>query len=121
MGTTISLIAVTAFALVLGSAVTPWGHTAASSAVIGNDYPSNLANASKDSLVDPWSFYNRECTSFVAWRLNHSNGVAFNDFYGGPKWGNAENWGPTARSLEIVVNNTPTVGSVAWDAGGVGG
>ena len=121
MGTTVSLIAVTAFALVLGSALTPWGHAAASSAVIGNDYPSNLASASKDSLVDPWSFYNRECTSFVAWRLNHANGVAFNDFYGGPQWGNAENWGPTARSLGIVVNNTPTVGSVAWDAGGVGG
>ena len=121
MGTTISLIAVTAFALVLGSAVTRLENRAAGAAVIGNDYPSNLANAPKDSLVDPWAFYNRECTSFVASRLNQTNGVPFNDFYGGPQWGNAENWGPTARSLGIVVNDTPSVGSVAWDAGGVGG
>ena len=54
-------------------------------------------------------------------RLNPANGVAFNDFYGGLQWGNAENWGPTARWLGIVVNDTPTVGSVAWDAGGIGG
>jgi len=112
---------VTAFALVLGSSTAPWGHPSAGGAVVGNDYPSNLANAPKDSLVDPWSFFNRECTSFVASRLNQVNGVAFNDFYGGPQWGNAENWGPTARSLGIVVNDTPSVGSVAWDAGGVGG
>ena len=92
----ISLIVV-AFALVAGSAVTPWGHPAASGAVTGNDYPSTLANARKDSLVDPWSFYNRECTSFVAWKLNHNNGVAFRDFYGGLQWGNASNWGRAAR------------------------
>ena len=32
----------------------------------GDDYPSNLKSAAKDALVDPWNFYNRECTSFVA-------------------------------------------------------
>jgi surface antigen len=88
---------------------------------MGNDYPSNLASASKDTQVDPWMFYNRECTSFVAWRLNHANGLAFSNSYGGSHWGNAVNWGPTARSLGIVVNGTPSVGSVAWDGSGVGG
>jgi surface antigen len=93
----------------------------AGASIIGNNYPSNLATAGKDSLFDPWGFYNRECTSFVAWRLNSANGIAFKDFYGGPQWGNAENWGPTAKSLGIPVNGTPAVGAVAWDAGGVGG
>jgi hypothetical protein len=47
------------------------------SATLGtNDYPSNLANAAQDSVVDPWHFYNRECVSFVAWRLSHDNGVS---------------------------------------------
>ena len=88
----------------------------AGAAVLGNDYPANLANAPKDSVIDPWKFYNRECTSFVAWRLNNTNGVAFNDFYGGPQWGNASNWGVAARSVGIAVDNTPAVGSVAWNA-----
>ena len=97
----ISVIAVMTFTLVFDSAVTTWGNATADAAVAGNDYPSNLANARKDSLVDPWSFYNRECTSFVAWKLNHDNGVAFRDFYGGRHWGNAENWGPTARARSV--------------------
>jgi surface antigen len=105
---------------VCAAALVSPGHTAGA-AILGNDYPSNLADAGKDSLVDPWQFYNRECTSFVAWRLNSANGIAFKDFYGGPKWGNAENWGPTAESLGIPVNGTPAVGAVAWDAGDVGG
>ncbi|MGH3957562.1 MAG: hypothetical protein ACRDTL_00980, partial [Mycobacterium sp.] len=68
----------------------------ASAAVLGNDYPANLATAAKDALIDPWRFFNRECTSFVAWRLNNANGVGFNDFYGGPQWGNANTWGAAA-------------------------
>jgi surface antigen len=89
--------------------------------VLGNDYPANLASAPKDAVIDPWRFFNRECTSLVAWRLNNTNGVAFNDFYGGPQWGNANNWGVAATSLGIPVNSTPAVGSVAWDAAGAGG
>jgi surface antigen len=86
--------------------------------VIGDDYPSNLRNAAQDSMFDPWRFYNRECTSFVAWRLNSQNGVDFTDFYRGPRWGDASNWGPTARSLGIPVDSTPKPGAVAWESGG---
>ncbi len=93
----------------------------AGAAVLGNDYPANLATAPKDSLVDSWGFYNRECTSFVAWRLNSANHDAFKDIQGSVQWGNAENWGPTAERLGIPVNSTPAIGAVAWDAGGVGG
>jgi surface antigen len=93
----------------------------AGAAVLGNDYPANLASAAKDALIDPWRFFNRECTSFVAFRLNNTNGVAFSDFYGGPQWGNANTWGPAAMSLGIPVNSTPAVGSVAWNAADSGG
>src|SRR5579862_5177280 len=63
---------------VCAAALVSPGQTAGA-ASLGNDYPSNLADAAKDSLVGPWQFYNRECTSFVAWRLNSANGIAFKD------------------------------------------
>jgi surface antigen len=79
-----------------------------------DDYPSRLKNAAQDSLVDPWQFYNRECTSWVAWRLNSENGVAFNDYWQGVHWGNASNWKTAAQKLGIPVDNNPTRGAVAW-------
>lgn len=87
-------------------------------ATIGvNDYPSNLASAAKDSLVDPWGFYNRECTSFVAWRMNHDNGVAFTNGMGGGHWGNAYEWWGNASTLGYARSSTPAVGSIAyWSA-----
>jgi len=102
---------------------TPWTHSAVVSplAVIGDDYPSNLKAAAQDSVIAPWRFYNRECTSFVAWRLNSQNHVSFNDYFRGPQWGNAINWGPTARALGIPVNSTPAPGTVAWSNAGTYG
>jgi len=87
---------------------------------IGDDYPANLRDAAQDSLTDPWLFYNRECTSFVAWRLNHTNGVAFSNYYGGPRWSDASNWqyAATHGNISIPVNSTPAVGAVAWFAAG---
>jgi surface antigen len=78
-----------------------------------NDYPSNLASAPKDSVIDPWDFYNRECTSFVAWRLNHNEGISFTNHYKGAHFGDAYTWASAAESLGIPVNGTPTPGSVA--------
>jgi surface antigen len=86
-----------------------------------DDYPSRLKNAAQDSLVDPWQFYNRECTSFVAWRLNSENNVAFTDYFRGAHWGNASNWKNAAKSLNIPVDNNPTRGAVAWWAAGSAG
>lgn len=87
--------------------------------VRGDDYPSNLRNAPQDSIVDPWRFYNRECTSFVAWRMNNANGVGFSNFMVGPngksgRFGNADNWAANARAIGYRVDNTPAVGSIAW-------
>lgn len=83
-----------------------------------DDYP--YSEKSRD-LVDPWNFYYRECTSFVAWRLNNNNKVAFTNQYKGVRaWGNATTWGTVARSVGITVDKNPAVGSVAWwDSGHV--
>src|SRR5207248_4092468 len=95
-----------------------------------NDYPTsiggcvspsgtcNLAGDAKDADIDPWHFYNRECTSFVAWRLNHDNGVAFTDTMtvngNTATWGNADQWHAAAVTLGYAHNSSPARGSVAW-------
>ncbi len=81
----------------------------------GDDYPSEYKSLPKgEGYTDRWSFYIRNCTSFAAWCLNSRNGVAFTNWYGGSRWGNAMYWGRVAQSLGIPVDNNPVVGSIAW-------
>src|SRR5206468_7077852 len=42
--------------------------------------------------IDPWRFYECTCTSFVAWRINHTLGIPFENFMRGHQWGNATDW-----------------------------
>lgn len=92
--------------------------SASSGRVYGDDYPSWLKTARLDALVDPWRYYNRECTSFVAWRLNSKNGVAWTNWQGGVNYGNANTWDDAARRLGVRVDSSPAVGAVAQtDAG----
>ncbi|MEP6629999.1 MAG: ricin-type beta-trefoil lectin domain protein, partial [Lapillicoccus sp.] len=100
--------AVLVVALALTSMTVGLGHAWAGV----DDYPSQWRNAAKDSVVDSWGEYNRECTSFVAWRLHSRNGFEM------PFHDNAAGWGADARARGYVVNSTPAVGSVAWDPGG---
>ena len=79
-----------------------------------DDYPEKYKKVAKDALVDDWNFYNRECTSFVAWCINNRNGLYFHNWYGGVRWGNANNWGNAARNLGITVDNNPAIGAIAW-------
>ena len=66
-------------------------------------------------VLDKWDFYQGQCTSWVAHRLNQLNGVPFSDSYAGKgQWGDAVNWSAHAQSLGIPVNGTPAPGSVAW-------
>ncbi len=103
-------------------AMSPVLHPQSVSAASGvDDYPSRLKTARQDSLVDPWLFYNRECTSWVAWRLNSENGVAFHNYWQNVHWGNASNWKSAAKSAGVPVDNNPTRGSVAWWAAGSAG
>jgi surface antigen len=79
---------------------------------------------------DPWGFYNRECTSYVAWRLNNYFGKASfggrAGFYNGigetvasppeNRFSNAHIWRKRAQALGYRVVQTPREGAVAyWD------
>lgn len=68
--------------------------TAGSSGGCGG-YPSVWCNAAQDSIIDNWSYPNRECTSYVAWK-RASIGRAV-----GPYWGNAGGWPSNASSPAV--------------------
>lgn len=79
-----------------------------------DDYPPQWRNAAQDSLIDSWGYYNRECTSFVAWRLHSRNGFEM------PRAiGNAGSWGTWFAARGYAVNNSPAVGSIAESSGHV--
>lgn len=94
-------------------------NTSALAYTTGDDYPTKYKSIALDAVVDEWNFYNRECTSFVAWCLNSRNGVPFtNQYAGAARWGNAGEWGNVARNRGFVVDGNPAVGSVAWWSSG---
>ncbi|MFC4030007.1 FG-GAP-like repeat-containing protein [Streptomyces polygonati] len=80
------------------------------SGALGDDYPARWRNAPMDSTFDSWGEYNRECTSFVAWRLSSANGFTM------PFHDNASGWTTDARDRGYAVNSTPAVGAVAASA-----
>ena len=71
------------------------------------------------SYGDPWGFALRNCTSFVAWRLRMTNGLAdFENHFGGLHWGNAAHWDEASADLGYLADDVPAVGAVAQtDAG----
>ena len=97
----------------------------------GDDYPADCANISGedcrtaplDAYVDRWAFYSRECTSFVAWRMNRDHGAgAFHNLMRGGRWGNAGDWDDNATRLGYQVTATPRVGAIAqWNGNEIGG
>ena len=60
--------------------------------------------------ADPWAFYKRECTSFVAYRLNRV--MSFSNHMRGGHFGDAAHWDENARAIGFPVDRRPTVGSV---------
>ncbi len=70
--------------------------------------------------VDDWDFFKRQCTSYVAWKVNES-GIAFSNNMIGPngqrgQFANAGNWDDNALNIGFEANATPEVGSIAvWD------
>lgn len=68
---------------------------------------------------DKWGFFQGQCTSGVAWKLNERNNVPFDNSYAGVHWGGAGNWASAARQdaarqAGIRVNQEPARGAVAW-------
>ena len=91
------------------------GLVGAPQAVAGiDDYPAAWRPPTPmDYKLDTWRYFNRECTSFVAWRLH-----ARNHFEMPPAIGHASQWADWAHDHGIGVNGTPAVGSVASRIGG---
>lgn len=76
---------------------------------VGVAFTGDLKGSVQDSLIDPWSLYNRECTSFCGWRLRSRNGFEISKAYG-----DANAWGSHARSDGYTVDMTPAIGAIAW-------
>ncbi len=84
-----------------------------------DNYPDEYKNMDywycyNNAIADKWNFVVKQCTSFVAFRLNEVNGVPFGNSYGGVRWGDARNWKAAAISRGIKVDMTPAKGSVYW-------
>lgn len=77
-------------------------------------YPASWANAYPDTLVDSWGMYNRECVSYVAFKVATAYGNM--PYWGGV--GNANQWLSNAYRLGIPTGQTAKVGAVAVLNGG---
>jgi surface antigen len=97
-----------ATAIFMSAAVTAGVLVAAPAYAGSDDYPAQWKKPARDSMFDSWGEYNRECTSWVAWRLHGHNHFEM------PFHANADDWGAKAKKLGYTVNKSPAVGSVAW-------
>jgi surface antigen len=79
------------------------------SVTLKDDYPFKSASPEE---ADPWAFFYRECTSFVAFRLNKLKNFKFHNLMQGGRFSDGGNWDDNARRLGFRVNRRPTVGSV---------
>lgn len=80
----------------------------------GGGYPAVWCNAGKDTLVDKWGMYNRECVSYTAFKV-WASGRSM-PYWGGR--GNAYQWPGNARAAGIPVDGNPRVGDVAISMAG---
>ena len=109
------LSVVTLLAVVLASLLSAAPASSVEARTLGtDDYPRYLKDAAQDAIADPWNFWNRECTSFVAWRLNNDAGVPFHNYYRGVHYGDASNWRYAASQTDVRITQVPERGDVAW-------
>lgn len=78
-------------------------------------YPTEWKSAAQDTIFDSWNYLNRECVSYVAWKLHEDkrNNIPFS------RLGNAVSW---RSQSQASTHSTPQAGDVAWfNAGAWGG
>lgn len=80
----------------------------------GGGYPYRWCSAPRDTLVDSWGMYNRECVSYTAFKVASSG--RYMPYWGGR--GNAKQWPDSARADGIPVDDKPRVGDVAISLAG---
>lgn len=100
----------------VGVAVILMGMSAPLLAANSYDYAGSCPKNGGKGFVDKWSFYQCECTSYAADKLNEK-GVKFNNTYkmpSGKRWSNASNWVSAAKTAGISYNTTPKRGDIAW-------
>lgn len=78
---------------------------------LSTDYTWKDAEPFPNSGVDPWGFYYRQCTSYVAWK-RASVGKPI------PAWGflgpaNAKDWPQWGRTFNMTVDDQPEAGAMA--------
>lgn len=100
--------------------------TQMASEAFGYPYPNAPdCNVTCSNGEDQWAFYQGQCTSWVSYRVNQIDHPPsrFWNHYNGVQWGNAKNWTTAAGNAtpRVNVDNTPTVGAVAWYGGGNSG
>ena len=114
-GLSVLLVVIMMFGVIGNITVSVTAQEAEIAEIGWDDYP---YSGGAIDVADEWNMLTRECTSFCAWRLNNTNGVAFHNYYGGVHWGNAGNWGYAAQQIDIAVDMNPKVGSIAWWSSG---
>ncbi|MGV8857802.1 CHAP domain-containing protein [Rhodoglobus sp.] len=90
-------------------------YAASGARALGDDYPWATAGYN----LSPLNYYYRQCTDFVAWRLNRDVGSFSAPFRWAwadltPNGGNASQWKAAWDAHGWTVSATPVVGSVAW-------
>lgn len=89
---------------------------------IGNDYLDQWKTADYSQVNPATGFYYRNCTDYVAWRLNRDKGITspaafwFKNSMPGQTsyWSDASNWKQHATDNHYVVDSKPAVGAVAF-------
>lgn len=111
--------------LLLASVVAGLALLVAPARATGNDYPWQWSDPNQLSEL---SFNYRNCTDFVAWRLNRQSGVTsapwrftWSNLAGPGGNGHAIGWKDGAASRGYRVDGTPQIGSVAWWGASRGG
>jgi len=89
------------------------GYTVATDGSNGG-YPSAWANSAQDTISDSWGMLNRECVSYVAFKVDQAFGNM--PYWGG--YGNANQWLGNARASGIPTGSTPKAGAVGVLSGG---
>jgi len=90
-------------------------YAASGAQALGDDYPWPTAG----DTLSPLNYYYRQCTDFVAWRLNRDVGSFAAPFRWAwadltPNGGDAYQWKSAWETHGWTVSDVPVAGSVAW-------